>query len=64
MNKGIDSCVHCKFLRGHWGLIVRGGAVLSALFLLKVFTALKGTQFMFLFVVTASGVVPCGGPKK
>ena len=29
-----------------------------------VIPALKGTQFYFLFVITAAGVVPCGGPKK
>ena len=28
------------------------------------FTALKGSQFLFLFAITAAGVVPCGGPKK
>ena len=32
--------------------------------LINVFTALKGSQFSFLFVITAAGVVPCGGPKK
>ena len=32
--------------------------------LLNVFTALKGTHFYVLFVVTAAGVVPCGSPKK
>ena len=29
-----------------------------------MFTALKGSQFEFLFAITAAGVVPCGGPKK
>ena len=29
-----------------------------------MFTALKGSQFYFLFAITAAGVVPCGGPKK
>ena len=29
-----------------------------------MFTALKGSQFKFLFAITAAGVVPCGGPKK
>ena len=33
-------------------------------FLINVFTALKGSQFYFLFAITAAGVVPCGGPKK
>ena len=33
-------------------------------FLIYVFLALKGTQFYFLFAITAAGVVPCGGPKK
>ena len=28
-----------------------------------MFTALKGSQFKFLFAITAAGVVPCGGPK-
>ena len=32
--------------------------------LINVFTALKGSQFYFLFAITAAGVVPCGGPKK
>ena len=30
----------------------------------NVFPALKGTQFYFLFAITAAGVVLCGGPKK
>ena len=34
------------------------------LFLLNVFTALKGTHFYISFVVTAAGDVPCGSPKK
>ena len=29
-----------------------------------MFTALKGSQFLFLFAITAAGVVPCGGRKK
>ena len=29
-----------------------------------VFTALKRSQFQFLFANTAAGAVPCGGPKK
>ena len=29
-----------------------------------VFSALKGTHFYILFVVTAAGVVLCGSPKK
>ena len=33
-------------------------------FLINVSTALKGSQFYFLFAITAAGVVPCGGPKK
>ena len=32
--------------------------------LLNVFSALKGTHFYILFVVTAAGVVLCGSPKK
>ena len=40
------------------------GSVWPTLFLLNVFTALKGTHFYILFVVTAAGVVPCGSPKK
>ena len=28
-----------------------------------MFTALKGSV-LFLFAITAAGVVPCGGPKK
>ena len=31
---------------------------------LNVFSALKGTHFYILFVVTAAGVVLCGSPKK
>ena len=30
----------------------------------KCFTALKGTHFIVLFVVTAAGVVSCGSPNK
>ena len=30
---------------------------------MNVFIALKGTHFLFLFVFTAAGVVPCGGRK-
>ena len=26
-------------------------------------TALRGSQFLFLFAITAAGVVPCGGPE-
>ena len=33
-------------------------------FHINVFIALKGSQFYFLFAITAAGVVPCGGPKK
>ena len=33
-------------------------------FLINVLTALKGSQFYFLFAITAAGVVPCGGPKN
>ena len=32
--------------------------------LLNVSTAIKGFHFIFLFVVTAAGVVSCGGLKK
>ena len=45
-------------------LIIRNGSVWPTLSLLNVFTALKGTYFYILFVVTAAGVVPCGSPKK
>ena len=31
---------------------------------LNVFTASKRSSFYLLFVITAAGVVPCGGPKK
>ena len=31
---------------------------------LNVFTASKGSNNYILFVITATGVVPCGGPKK
>ena len=31
---------------------------------MNAFTALKGSLLVFLFAITASGVVPCGGPKK
>ena len=31
---------------------------------LNVFNASKGSSFYILFVITAAGVVPCGGPKK
>ena len=52
----------------HSGSLKRIGypnrSVWPTLFLLNVFTALKGTHFYFLFVVTAAGVVPCGSPKK
>ena len=43
---------------------MRNRSVWSTLFLLNVFTALKGNHFYILFVVTAAGVVPCGSPKK
>ena len=43
---------------------MRFRSVWPTLFLLNVFTALKGTHFYILFVVTATGVVPCGIPKK
>ena len=33
-------------------------------FLMNVFFALKGTQFLFLFAFTAAGVVRCGGREK
>ena len=33
-------------------------------FLINMFTALKGSQFIFLFPITAAGDVPCGCPKK
>ena len=33
-------------------------------FLLNVFSDLKGTHLYILFVVTATGVVLCGSPKK
>ena len=31
---------------------------------MNVFFAVKGSQHFVLFVITAAGVVPCGGPKK
>ena len=31
--------------------------------IIDVFVALKGSQFLFLFAITAAGVVPCGVPK-
>ena len=31
---------------------------------LNVFTAFKGSNLYILFVITAAGVVPCGGPKR
>ena len=31
---------------------------------LNVFTASKGSNNYILFVISAAGVVPCGGPKK
>ena len=31
---------------------------------LNIITTLKGTHFQFLIDIIASGVVPCGGPKK
>ena len=37
---------------------------LAQTLLLNVFSALKGTHFYILFVVTAAGVVLCGSPKK
>ena len=33
-------------------------------YLINVIPALKETQFYFLFAITATGVVPCGGCKK
>ena len=38
--------------------------VWPTLFLLNVSTALNGTHYYLLIVVTAAGVVPCGIPKK
>ena len=32
-------------------------------FLINMLTALKGSV-LFLFAITADGIVPCGGPKK
>ena len=37
--------------------------ILGHTLLLNVFSALKGTHFYILFVVTATGVVLCGRPK-
>ena len=31
---------------------------------INMFTALQGSQFYFLFAITAFGTVPCGGPKR
>ena len=36
----------------------------SSAFLMNIFFALKGSKLSFLFVITAAGVVPCGGRKK
>ena len=33
-------------------------------FLINMFTAFKGSQFIFLFAITAAGVVLRRGPKK
>ena len=56
---------HCQFIHGHWrGLVIRNRSVWPTLFLLNVFTALKGTHFYISFVVTATGFVPCGSRKK
>ena len=45
-------------------LMIVETAVWPIPFLINVFAALKGSQFYFLFAITAAGVVPCGGPKK
>ena len=50
-------------LKGHETLIVETAAWPNP-FLFNVFTALKGSQFQFLFAITAAGVVSYGGPKK
>ena len=58
-------CLECiSFRVTEEGLIIRNRSVWSTLFLLNVFTALKGTHFYILFVVTAAGLVPSGSPKK
>ena len=44
------SSFHCQFIQGHWrGLIIRNGSVWPTLFLLNVFTALKGTH-LYVFI--------------
>ena len=50
---------------GNWReCTIRNCTVWPYLFLLNVFTALKGTHFYILFVLTAAGVMLCGSPKK
>ena len=52
------------WLQGHWwGFISRNYVVWPTFLLMKVFIALKGSHFWFLFDFTAAGVVPCGGLK-
>ena len=41
--------------------LIRFYYLLPIPFLINIFTALK---VIFLFGITAAGVVPCGGPKK
>ena len=46
------SCFLCQLIHGHWGgLISRNGYVWPTLFLLDVFTALKGTYRCNSFIV-------------
>ena len=44
---------YCQFIQGHWrGLIIRNRSVWHTLFLLKVFTALKGTNlYIFIWIL-------------
>ena len=43
---------YCQFIQGNLrGLIIRNRSVWHTLFLLNVFTAFKGTHFVFLFVI-------------
>ena len=52
------------WLQGHWwGFISRNYVVWPTFLLMNIFIALKGSHFWFLFDVTATGVVPCGGRK-
>ena len=56
---------HCQFIQGHRrGLIIQNRSVWPTLFLLNVFTALKGTHLYIFICCHCSCLVPCGSPKK